>query len=54
MNYPYAHINTETNVVMGVGLWWTEMDNPALIKITVEQYQTGSVTGMRWTGEYEE
>lgn len=54
MNYPYAHINTETNVVMGVGLWWTEMDNPALIKITVEQYQTGSVTGMRWTGEYDE
>lgn len=53
MNYPYAQI-IEDNTCIGVGLWWTEMNNPVLIPISIETYRSGDCVGKRWTGEYDE
>lgn len=53
INYPYAQIN-DKNICIGVGLWCSKMDNPILVPIPYEIYESTTCYGMKWTGEYDE
>ena len=54
MKYPYAIINSTTKIRDGIGLYASEMNNPRLIPISLETYNSADCVGKRWTGEYNE